>query len=107
MRRGYLCAAMKEQATIKRLRILGYLEAFSWVILLIAMYFKYFANQPLMVKYTGWVHGLLFILYCLHLLLAQRILKWSFSKLFLGGLSAFLPFGTLWFDKKITAPTSV
>jgi len=94
---------MKEHATVRRLRILGYLEAFSWVILLIAMYFKYVHNQPLMVKYTGWVHGLLFVLYCIHLLLVQRLLAWPFLKLFVGGLSAFVPFGTLWFDKKITA----
>ena len=87
---------------IKRLRFLGYAEAFSWLLLLfVAMPLKYIWNKPLMVTYTGWVHGVLFILYCIHLLLAKQLLNWSFKKLFTGGVAAFLPFGTLWFDKRI------
>jgi integral membrane protein len=58
-------------------------------------------GQTLMVKYTGWVHGLLFILYCMHLLMVMQILKWPLKKLVTGGLAAFLPFGTLWFDGRI------
>ncbi len=87
---------------IKRLSFLGYAEAFSWLLLLfVAMPLKYIWNKPLMVTYTGWVHGVLFILYCIHLLLAKQLLNWSFKKLFTGGVAAFLPFGTLWFDKRI------
>ncbi len=86
---------------IKRLRILGYAEAISWGLLLIGMLLKYGWDKPLMVKYTGWVHGLLFILYCMHLLIVMQILKWPLKKLVTGGLAAFLPFGTLWFDGRI------
>lgn len=94
---------MNQEAIIKRLRILGYLEAFSWLLLLfIAMPLKYIWHQPLMVKYVGWAHGLLFLLYCLHLLLAKMALRWSLAKMLTGGVAAFLPFGTLWFDKKIS-----
>jgi integral membrane protein len=93
---------MNQHPTIKRLRMLGYLEAFSWLLLLfVAMPLKYIWHQPLMVRYVGWAHGILFILYCLHLLLAKRLLHWSFGKLVTGGVAAFLPFGTLWFDRKI------
>jgi len=99
---------MKNQhPIIKRLRFLGYAEAFSWTLLLMAMGFKYLGDQPLMVKYTGWLHGALFILYCIHLLLAQQLLKWPFLKLLIGGLAAFLPFGTLWFDKRIESTATV
>jgi integral membrane protein len=99
---------MKNQHPItKRLRFLGYAEACSWILLLIAMGFKYIGGQPLMVKYTGWLHGALFVLYCIHLLLAQQLLKWPFQKLLLGGLAAFLPFGTLWFDKRIESAETV
>ena len=91
-----------QHPTIKRLHWLGYAEAFSWLVLLfIAMPLKYIWDQPLPVKYTGWVHGILFILYCIHLLLAKLLLKWSFGKMITGGLAAFLPFGTLWFDRRI------
>jgi integral membrane protein len=90
-----------QHPAIKRLRVLGYAEAISWGLLLIGMILKYGWDKPLMVKYTGWIHGLIFILYCIHLLLATQILKWSFKKLITGGLAAFLPFGTLWFDRRI------
>lgn len=93
---------MNQHAVVKRLRTLGYLEAASWLLLLfIAMPLKYIWQQPLMVRYVGWVHGILFILYCLHLLLAKKTLHWPVSKMLIGGIAAFLPFGTLWFDKRI------
>lgn len=88
---------------VKRLRWLGYAEAVSWLLLLfIAMPLKYIWQQPLAVKYTGWVHGILFILYCIHLLLAKQLRNWPLSKLITGGVAAFFPFGTLWFDKRIS-----
>jgi integral membrane protein len=91
-----------QYSAIKRLRLLGYAEAFSWLLLVfVAMPLKYIWNKPIMVTYTGWAHGILFILYCIHLLLAQQLLNWSFKKLFTGGVAAILPFGTLWFDKRI------
>lgn len=89
-------------STIKRLRWLGIAEAVSWVFLLfIAMPLKYFADQPLAVKYVGWIHGILFILYCVHLLLAKLKFNWTFGKMILGGVYAFFPFGTLFFDRRI------
>ncbi|OLY90807.1 integral membrane protein [Cnuella takakiae] len=95
---------MKLHPTVKRLRLLGYLEAISWLALLfIAMPLKYMWDMPTMVRYVGWAHGILFILYCLHLLLVKQVLKWSFGKMLTGGIAAFLPFGTLWFDKRIEA----
>ncbi len=91
-----------QHPAIKRLHWLGYSEAFSWLILLlVAMPLKYIWNKPLLVTYVGWVHGILFILYCIHLLLVTKLLHWPLKKLFIGGLAAFLPFGTLWFDKQI------
>lgn len=92
---------------ITRLRRLGYAEAFSWAMLLLAMVLKYAFAKPAMVTYTGWVHGLLFILYCIHLVMVKQLLKWPLSKLLVGGIAAFLPFGTLWFDKRIETSTSL
>ncbi|MEP7128906.1 MAG: DUF3817 domain-containing protein, partial [Chitinophagales bacterium] len=50
--------------SIGRLRLAGITEGISFLVLLfIAMPLKYFADIPEAVKYTGWLHGLLFILY--------------------------------------------
>lgn len=93
---------MVTHPAIKRLRWLGFAEAISWALLLFfAMPLKYIWQQPLAVKYVGWVHGILFILYCVHLLIAKGILKWSIGKMMLGGVYAFFPFGTLIFDRRI------
>ena len=56
---------MKLLATnIGRLRIIGFGEAISWLLLLgFAMPMKYIWHNPLPVKYVGWIHGLLFISY--------------------------------------------
>jgi integral membrane protein len=93
---------MTSYPVVPLLRILGFAEAFSWLILLfIAMPLKYIWDHPSMVTWTGWIHGVLFILYCLHLLLAKIRLGWPISKMLIGGIAAFFPFGTLWFDRRI------
>ncbi len=71
------------------------------VLLFIAMPLKYFADQPLMVKYTGWIHGLLFILFMLAAFNVYLKNKWPFSKLVLAFVAAFFPFGTFLFDAKL------
>ena len=88
--------------TVGRLRFIGILEGVSMLVLLfIAMPLKYFADQPLMVKYTGWIHGLLFILFMLAAFNVYLKNKWPFSKLVLAFVAAFFPFGTFLFDAKL------
>ncbi len=87
---------------IGRLRIVGFLEGFSWLLLLfVAMPLKYIAGKPETVRYVGWVHGLLFIMYLLLLLSVWTAKKWKFKTLLMGGLAALLPFGTWLFDKQL------
>ena len=87
---------------VYRLRWIGYAEAISWLLLLfVAMPLKYFGGKPLAVTWVGWIHGILFILYCIHLLWVKLLLKWPIGKMIAGGIAALLPFGTLWFDKRI------
>ncbi|NJM37673.1 MAG: DUF3817 domain-containing protein [Akkermansiaceae bacterium] len=93
---------------IGRLRLLGKMEGVSFLLLMgIAMPLKYFANLPAAVKYTGWTHGLLFIFYCLAILLALTNGKISFSKSILAFLAAFIPFGPFLIDGKIAADEKV
>ena len=77
-----------------RLRLVGRLEAISFLLLLgVAMPLKYFAGAPIATKIVGWPHGVLFLGYCVLVLLARR--RYRFSLALTGGLllAALLPFG--------------
>ena len=54
-----------------------------------------------MVKYTGWVHGLLFVLYIMLLLQVWSKYGWSFKKTVLVFLASIIPFATFYMDKKL------
>ncbi|MEM8737170.1 MAG: DUF3817 domain-containing protein [Planctomycetota bacterium] len=50
------------ESAIKLLRVVGWLEGVSFLLLLgVAMPMKYAAGQEWAVQYVGWAHGLLFI----------------------------------------------
>lgn len=90
------------QSKMGRLRITGFAEAVSWLLLLlVAMPLKYIWHNPLPVKYVGWVHGLLFIAYVAQLFNVGADKRWPIKKMALGFLAAFLPFGTLVFDRQL------
>lgn len=77
-------------------------EGISLLVLLgIAMPLKYFVNMPEAVKFTGWIHGILFIAYCWLAYVVKEEKRWPFKMLVLAFLAAFLPFGTFLFDKKL------
>ena len=77
-------------------------EGISYLLLLfVAMPLKYFAGMPLAVKYTGWAHGLLFVLYAVLLVMAWQEQKWKFGKALLIFLASLLPFMPFVVDKKL------
>lgn len=88
---------------IGQLRIVGILEGSSWLILLfIAMPMKYMFNNPIGTQIMGPIHGFLFVIFVLYILLLSFQLKWSFFKITLLLLAAsIIPFGTFYVDKKI------
>lgn len=91
-----------------RLRITGLLEGLSWLLLLfVAMPLKYIAGKPETVRYVGWVHGLLFILYLVLLLSVWSQKKWKLKTLLIGGVAALLPFGTWVFDSQLKKYESI
>jgi len=91
-------------SNLKRFIWVSRAEAISYLLLLgIAMPLKYAFDMPLMVKYVGWAHGLLFVLYCLQLLIAGIALKWSFLNLVLGFIASLLPFGPFVFEKRVSS----
>lgn len=82
-------------------RIIAILEGISYLVLLgIAMPLKYLMDIPEAVMFTGWIHGLLFSLYCVILLVVYIQLEWPFSKALLAFIAALLPFGPFIFEKR-------
>lgn len=89
---------------LRNLRIMGVVEGISFLVLLfIAMPLKYFADMPAMVKYVGWVHGVLFVGFVLLLAIVQFTFRWSFIKLSLAFISSLIPFGTFILDRSLKA----
>lgn len=88
--------------SIRNLRIIGILEGISYLVLLgIAMPLKYVWAMPLMVKYTGWAHGLLFILYIVAVPLAKRAMNWNLLWVFIAWAASLIPFGTFILDRHL------
>ncbi|MDR7071386.1 DUF3817 domain-containing protein [Fictibacillus barbaricus] len=86
---------------IKTLKIVGYLEGLSFLILLgIAMPLKYFMGMPIAVMIAGSLHGLLFVLYILSILYVWNVKRWPFMRTFLAMVSSVIPFGPFIFDRK-------
>lgn len=92
-------------SSLKDLKIfmkIAFLEGISYLLLLlIAMPLKYMANIPEGVKYIGWAHGVLFVLFCIYLLKVWIGFKWSFGKAFLAFVASLLPFGTFVLDARL------
>jgi integral membrane protein len=88
--------------TISLLRKAGIAEGISFlVLLLIAMPLKYIWDWPLAVKYVGWAHGLLFVIYVSMAYYAKEVYNWSFFKFIKAFIAAWLPLGTFVFDKEL------
>lgn len=93
---------MNLNSSLGRLRLLGIIEGISLLVLLIiAMPLKYVAGKPDAVKIVGWIHGLLFILFMIAVLVVAIQRRWKFITLLMAFLAAFFPFGTFIFDARL------
>lgn len=82
------------------LRLIGIAEGISLLLLMgIAMPLKYLAGKPEAVKYTGWIHGLLFVLFMATVMFVYFQKSWPFKRVIIAFIAAFLPFGTFIYDK--------
>ncbi len=91
-----------KNTVLKNFRIIAFTEGVSYlVLLLVAMPLKYVLHIPEPVKYFGWLHGVLFVIYGLLLLQVFIVLKWSFVKTLVAFIVSFIPFGTFWLERKL------
>ena len=87
-----------------RLRLLGLIEGWSFVILLlVAMPLKYLAGLPLAVRIVGSAHGALFVLYCIYVLNIAADRDWPFKRTLLALGASVVPLGTFFFDRSLKA----
>ncbi len=87
---------------LHRFRMIGIAEGISFlVLLLIAMPLKYFMQIPEAVKYTGWVHGILFVAFFYGAFEVMGALKKNFLWLVKAFVAAVIPLGTFIFDREL------
>ena len=90
------------KSRINNLRIIGFIEGVSFVfLLLIAMPLKYYFDLPMAVKITGWIHGLLFVLYILAVLMAIKAMQWNWFSVLIALSASLIPIGTFMLDKSL------
>lgn len=86
--------------SIRNLRIIGILEGVSYLVLLcIAMPMKYMYGMPEVVKFTGWAHGILFILYIPAVFAARKPMNWNLYWTAIALAASLVPFGTFVLDR--------
>ena len=86
------------------LRTVARVEAVTWTLLLVGMFLKYVTETTeLGVRVFGMAHGVVFIAYCLTVVLVGVDGRWRPGQVLLGLVSAVPPFATLWFERYAAA----
>jgi integral membrane protein len=84
---------------IRRLRILGFIEGISFLLLIgVAMPLKYLADMPLAVRVVGMAHGVLWVLYVGTAIWIASSLSWGLSRTLRVLLASVLPAGPFFID---------
>ena len=85
---------------LQTLRRLAILEGISYLLLAVTMLLKYVWKIPEPNYIVGMAHGVLFILYCVYVLLCANKYKWPIGQTLILGVASLVPFGTFWAEKK-------
>lgn len=64
-------------STVKALHHVVILEAISWLVLIIATIVKYAADAPRGVQIIGPIHGVLFVVYVVLVMVVRAKLRWD------------------------------
>lgn len=87
---------------LRLFRFIGIVEGVSLLLLLfIAMPMKYILDIPAAVTIAGTIHGFLFLVYCIAIILAVFFIKWPIRYTFGAFLVAFVPFGNFWLESRL------
>lgn len=81
--------------------MLAIAEGISYLLLAVTMPLKYMYDMGAPNRIVGMAHGVLFIAYCVWVVVYGREAKWKFSTIFWSLLASLLPIGTFVADAKI------
>jgi integral membrane protein len=85
-----------------RLRLLAWIEGISFLALIgVGMPLKYLYDMPTPNLIIGMAHGILFIGYCVWVMIVGSEEKWVFKKTFLALFASIVPFGTFVADVRL------
>ncbi len=91
----------KSAKTQASLRLIAILEGISYLALVfVAMPMKYLQNDTSLMRPAGMLHGWLFVLYVLLILLAHFQLRWGFRITVINLILSLVPFGTFYAERK-------
>jgi len=91
---------MIDNMTIRQFRILALVEGVSYLSFAITMPLKYAFEMGMPNYIVGMLHGVVFLLYCLWLLVLTLRKSWSWPTGFIFFAASLIPFGTFYIDKK-------
>jgi len=84
------------------LRTLAWLEGISFLLILcVTMPLKYFYAMPAPNLVIGMIHGVLFLAYCVYVILVRYEKKWNISVTCWALIASLLPFGTFVADARL------
>ncbi len=91
---------MLDKIRIQEFRILARIEGISYLTFAVTMPLKYVYEITEPNYFVGMLHGLVFLLYCLWLLVLTLKKKWSWFEGILFFIASLIPFGTFYIDKR-------
>lgn len=87
---------------LSRFCLIAILEGLSYIFLLgVSMPIKYGLGNELWVKYNGWIHGLLFVIYVVLLIRLAMRDNWKMSRISLAFFATFVPFLPFYVERKL------
>ena len=90
------------RTSIGRVRWVGWLEGVSWLVLLfVAVPLKYMAENPILVKVVGPIHGALFVALMLVVGIAWIDKSLKFKQALFVMVASVVPFGTFLLDRHL------
>ena len=93
---------------LKWFRMVSVVEGLSFLtLLLIAMPLKYYFGMPIAVRIVGMAHGMLFLLYLLLAFQTGLDRKWSKELWIIALVTASLPFGFVYLEKRLNAEAAL